>query len=122
MHWVAEIATPFGVRLESQSPVGERPLSVGQYLEASIEGKVIPQVLVVPNASIYQGTYVYVVEQDALVRRDITVRWRNQQDAVIASGLKEGDLLVTTALGQVSTGTPVNIQMEQDTSHSGDAQ
>ncbi|KZY74042.1 hypothetical protein A3740_17700 [Oleiphilus sp. HI0068] len=66
-----------------------------------------------PNSAIYQGTYVYVVEkiekQDVLARREVNVRWRNEELSLIESGLNIGDLLVRTPLGQVTSGTRVAI-------------
>ena len=65
--------------------------------------------IVVPTKAIYQGTYVYVVNDGKLLRKEVTTRWQNSQDAVIESGLNNGDELVITPLGQVSSGTPVTV-------------
>lgn len=98
------------------SETSERPvqaLKVGQYLHANIQGKTIDEAILVPNSAIYQGTYVYVVEkiekQDVLARREVNVRWRNEELSLIESGLNIGDLLVRTPLGQVTSGTRVAI-------------
>lgn len=98
------------------SEKSERPvqaLKVGQYLHANIQGKTIDEAILVPNSAIYQGTYVYVVEkiekQDVLARREVNVRWRNEELSLIESGLNIGDLLVRTPLGQVTSGTRVAI-------------
>ena len=61
----------------------------------------------IPNSAIYQGTYVYVVEDGLLVRREVVLAWRNASDAIVERGLAPGDRLVVTALGQVSSGTRV---------------
>jgi hypothetical protein len=65
--------------------------------------------MVIPNSAIYQGSYVYVVDEGILKRREINTRWQNESDAVVSDGLKFGEQLVTTALGQISSGTPVTI-------------
>ena len=76
-------------------------------MTARLEGNIVPDALVIPNNTIYQGTYVYIVENGILVRRDVDILWQNEQEAVIASGLAPGDELVTTSLGQVTSGIRV---------------
>ncbi|MCW8907311.1 MAG: efflux RND transporter periplasmic adaptor subunit [Sedimenticola sp.] len=85
-----------------------RPLKIGQFVTAEIEGRTLPQAIVIPNAAIYQGSYVYLYQDRALQRREIEVAWQNSREAVIANGLEAGDELVLTPLGQVSSGTPVS--------------
>ena len=65
--------------------------------------------LVVPNNTIYQGTYVYVVEDGVLRRRDIDIAWQNDTEAIVAAGIAPGDELVLTPLGQVTSGVRVTI-------------
>ncbi len=84
-------------------------LRLGQYLSAEVSGRVLQQALVVPNSVIYQAAYVYVVDQDRLHKREIRVRWRNDQYSVIEAGLNPGDQVVTTLLGQVSSGLAVTV-------------
>ena len=62
---------------------------------------------VIPNAAIYQGSYVYLLVDGLLQRRDIEIAWQNRDEALLADGLEAGDQLVLTPLGQVSSGTPV---------------
>lgn len=85
------------------------PIKIGQYVQATIKGKTLPAALVIPNESIYQGAYVYVVENNHLQRKNITVAWQNASHSLVKTGLKAGDNLVLTPLGQVSSGTPVRI-------------
>ncbi|NNC55835.1 MAG: efflux RND transporter periplasmic adaptor subunit, partial [Pseudomonadales bacterium] len=61
---------------------------IGQYVTAHILGKKLEQVIVVPLQSIYQGSFVYLVEDGHLYRRDIKVAWQNQQEALIREGLQ----------------------------------
>ena len=104
LHVIARINDPFVLPSE-----GQTPLKIGQYVTAKLEGKTVPGALVVPNNSIYQGTYVYVVEDGILSRRDIDILWQNDEEAVVSSGLAAGDQLVTTALGQVTSGVRVTV-------------
>lgn len=104
LHVIAQINDPF-----ASPDNGQTPLKIGQYITAELEGNVVPDALVIPNNSIYQGTYVYVVENGILVRRDIEILWQNEGEAIVSTGLAAGDQLVTTALGQVTSGVRVAI-------------
>ncbi|MGB5628528.1 MAG: efflux RND transporter periplasmic adaptor subunit [Woeseiaceae bacterium] len=109
LHVIAQIIDPF-VSPEN----GQTPLKIGQYITAELEGNIVPEALVIPNNSIYQGTYVYVVENGILVRRDIEILWQNEGEAIVSTGLAAGDQLVTTALGQVTSGVRVAISGNDD--------
>lgn len=104
LHVIAQIDDPFGRQNESRSQ-----LKIGQYVTAEIEGNELSNVLVIPNNAIYQGSYVYTVEEDILRRKDIVIAWQNDDDAIISEGLADGDQLVTTPLGQVTSGIRVAI-------------
>jgi hypothetical protein len=84
-------------------------------------GHTLQDVLVIPNSAIYQGSYVYVVENDVLQRRNIEITWQNDQDAIIKTGLGDGDILVTTALGQVTSGVRVSAVLDEPLSVADDA-
>jgi RND family efflux transporter MFP subunit len=108
LHVIAQIDDPFGEKSQGRSP-----LKIGQYVTAEIPGNKLSNVLVIPNNTIYQGSYVYIVEDGLLRRRDIVIDWQNDTDALIGQGLAHGDQLVTTPLGQVTSGIRVSIEGEQ---------
>ena len=104
LHVIAQINDPFvagdGV---------ERPLKIGEYVTAEITGRSLENVLVVPANTVYQNTYVYIVEAGLLQRREIDIAWQNGRDTIVTAGLAAGDQLVTTPLGQITSGTPVRV-------------
>ena len=104
LHVVAQVDNPFGTQAR-----GKIPLKIGQYVTAELAGREVQNALVIPNRAIYQGSYVYVAIDGVLQRRNIGIAWQNQTEAVIDSGLVEGDLLVVTPLGQVTSGVRVAI-------------
>lgn len=108
LHVIAMIEDPFSQQIDDRVP-----LKIGQYVTARLTGKTLPDALVIPNNTIYQGTYVYVVEDGILRRRDIEIVWQNDAEAIITAGLVPGDALVTTALGQVTSGIRVSVVGEQ---------
>jgi RND family efflux transporter MFP subunit len=104
LHVIAQIEDPFGYSGDDRAP-----LKIGQYVTAELTGKTLEDVLVIPNTAIYQGSYVYVVDDGMLQRRDIDIAWQNDDEAIVRRGLDHGDNLVTTPLGQVTSGVRVSI-------------
>ncbi len=109
LYVVGRIEFPFAA-----DKAAKQPLLIGQYIEALIEGKVLDEVIVIPNAAIYQGSFVYVVDQQTIQRRDVQILWQDDAVSIIASGLDAGDRLVTTLLGQVTSGMPVDILNKEE--------
>lgn len=104
LHVVAQIDNPYETNID-----GAVPLKIGQYVRAEIAGNVLNDAIVIPNSSIYQGSYVYVVSDGVLQHKDITIAWQNDYEALITNGLRVGDELVLTPLGQVTSGIKVNV-------------
>ncbi|WP_417624418.1 efflux RND transporter periplasmic adaptor subunit, partial [Paremcibacter congregatus] len=109
LYAVAQITNPYAGQSRQKTP-----LKIGQYVTATIDGLHLRDALVIPNSAIYQGSYVYVVEDGLLKRREIETRWQNDEDSLVAAGLKAGERLVVTPLGRVSSGTPVVLASEGD--------
>jgi len=108
LHVVAQIKDPFGA-----GGTSGRPLKIGEYVTAEIAGTVLKDAVVIPGETIYQNTYVYIVEDDLLLRREIEIAWQNGVDTVVIAGVEVGDELVTTPLGQVTSGTSVRVAGKQ---------
>ena len=108
LHVIAMIEDPFGMEVDNRVP-----LKIGQYVTAKLKGKTLANAIVIPNNAIYQGTYVYVVEDGLLQRRNVEIAWQNDDEALIAAGLGSGDALVMTPLGQVTSGIRVSVVGEQ---------
>jgi len=108
LHVVTQIAHPFAGNVE-----GKPPIKIGEYVTATIQGRTIENAIVIPSKTIYQGDTTYVVVNDMLEQRTIEVLWQDGEFAIINKGLNEGDMLVTTPLGQVTSGTVVSISGSQ---------
>jgi len=114
LHVVARVDDPFQLKpTHTESAIERKPVKIGEYVTARISGRTLDQAIVIPNSAIYQGSYVYIVEEGLLQRRNIEIAWQNETEAVIANGLTAGDELVTTLLGQVTSGTRVAITQER---------
>ena len=99
---IAEISQPF-------AQADKRSLNIGQFVTAQITGKTLMDAIVIPNASIYQGSYVYLYEDGVLQRKNVVIAYQNNKEAIITSGVNANEKLVTTPLGQVNSGTAVSI-------------
>lgn len=84
-------------------------ITLGEYLSAKIEAKKLHSVIVIPNSSIYQSSYVYTEENGKIRRKNIEIFWQDNKNSLIKSGLKEDEHLVITSLGLVSSGTKVKV-------------
>ena len=105
LHVVAQLDNPF-----ARTEDGGTPVKIGQYVTALIAGKTLPDAITIPVTSIYQGSYVYVVEDGALFRREIDLAWQNEERAIVSAGLSAGEELIVTPMGQVISGTPVRVK------------
>jgi len=104
LYVVAQIIRPY----DSEYNQGAQ-IKMGQYVTAHITGRDIENALVIPSSAIYQGSYVYIVQDNLLMRKYIQLGWKNGTESIVIGGLNAGDELVLTSLGQVSSGTPVAI-------------
>ena len=104
LHVVAQVDDPYAPNAQ-----GRPPLKIGEYVTATIAGRVLADALVIPSKTIYQGSYVYIVENSFLQRREVDIAWQDGTSALVRTGLKGGDLLVLNPLGRVSSGISVRI-------------
>lgn len=112
----AKVDDPFGK--ERNQPA----LKIGQFVSAQIKGRVIENVFVIPNKSIREGSYVYVVRDEKLAKQSINIIWQDDQNALIEDGFTEGELVVTTSLNSTLAGANAKLtnppkQAQQNTNN-----
>jgi len=112
LYVVAQIIRPYDSEHNQAAQI-----KIGQYVTAQIIGREIESALVIPSKTIYQGSYVYIVENGLLMRKEVTLGWQNGTESIVTAGLNAGDELVLTSLGQVSSGTPVAIAGQEPTTN-----
>jgi RND family efflux transporter MFP subunit len=97
------------VRVEK--PYEERPpLAVGLFVTVDIEGRTLPNAAVLPRAALHPDDVVWVVDQeDRLVFRKVDIARLQDDKALIKSGLKGGERVVTSPLKAVTDGMKVRI-------------
>ncbi len=76
----------------------EHQIYDGLYLKAEIPGGVIPEAMEVDRSVVYNGSQVFTVESDSVLKvRDITPKRINSK-TVVFNGLEEGEVLVNEPL------------------------
>ncbi len=106
---IVRIPSPFNRQLDDRIP-----LKVGEYVTAKIQGKTLQNAIIIPTNSIYQGRYVFLLKDGRIYRQDIIRVWSDKGFTLIESGLAEGDQLVVSALGQVSSGTSAKVTADKN--------
>jgi membrane fusion protein (multidrug efflux system) len=90
---------------------GERALTDGEFVGVTLAGIEPVMALAVPRAAVLsdqQGSYVYVVDKDNKVeQRRVTLGQSTPQQAVLASGVAEGEMVVLEGLQRVRPGALV---------------
>ena len=108
LYVVAQIVRPYDLAFNNGAQI-----KIGQYVTAEIKGKIVDNALIIPSSAIYEGSYVYIVEEGVLKRKDIALGWQNGTESMVTEGLRANDELVLTPLGQVNSGTPVAIEGQE---------
>lgn len=113
LYVVAQIDDPYQLNEKNHLPI-----KIGQYVNAQIAGRTLSDVLSIPNSAIYQGSYVYIVdESNALLRKEVDILWQGKTSSIIGKHLSSGMKLVVTPLGQVSSGTLVRTLEQSNKQH-----
>ncbi len=107
----AKVANPVRQAASEGQPV-ERTLVDGAFVNVLVEGIEPVMALGIPRKAVLsdqQGDYVYVVGDDKKVeQRRIQLGQSTPTTAVIAGGLKEGEMVVTEGIQRVRPGIEVN--------------
>ncbi len=98
---------PVVVRVEH--PYQRRPpLAVGVFAQVDILGRSVPGVSLLPRTALRQGGVVWVVDHGGTLRlRRVKVSRFQQEQVLITGGLKNGDLVVVSPLGEATDGMRV---------------
>jgi RND family efflux transporter MFP subunit len=86
------------------------PLIIGEFVEAVITGKMIPDVIRLNRDYIRKDEMVWVMEDGKLSIRDVDVVFSDAEFAYIAEGLDINDLVVTTSLSTVVEGVSLRTE------------
>jgi len=97
LHLIARVDDPFGLARAAGS-TGPPPLTIGQWVAAEIEGRVLHDVIALPQAALQGPAEVWVVDAMNRLRvRPVTVVRAEQGAVWVEEGLEAGERVVAHA-------------------------
>ena len=104
---VARVSDPYGLTVSDR----QVPLRVGTFVKASIQGKVLKDVFKVPRSALLEGSRIGLVDRQALLKIvPVEVAATDDNYYYISTGLKDGQQIVTSALGTPIEGLKLRIK------------
>lgn len=108
---IAKVDDPFGLRS------GKPPLRIGQPVTASVSGKVLENVMVLPRIGVKRLDQIYIVDPKKLTLHNKTIQaiWADERHVLIRDpNIPNGSLLATTKLNYAPEGARVEILPDID--------
>ncbi|MEX0686695.1 MAG: efflux RND transporter periplasmic adaptor subunit [Balneolales bacterium] len=84
-------------------------LMIGSFVETNIQAEKLENVIRLNRDYIRQNDTVWVMDNDSLDIRDVTIIFRDATFAYITGGLDENELVVTTNISTVIEGAPLRL-------------
>lgn len=114
LYVVAEVRDPYNLNSDSDSSRdSDEPLLMGTYVEASITGRQFQDIATLPRHALRAGNHVWIIdENNRLQSRQLEILRIGGDIVYVTSGLKDGDRVCLTHVGEVVPGTPVRITQE----------
>ena len=109
LYVVIEVTDPYKYRED-----GTPPLKIGQFVNALIEGVDLNNVLVIPRSAVTSSYFINMIENSILSRIQIKPLWQDDKQIIISNQFSKGQKISVTPLGDVITGTAVEIIGEKD--------
>jgi RND family efflux transporter MFP subunit len=89
------------------------PLLLGTRVRVEIEGRALPDVVVLPRRALRSDESVWTLDADnRLRRREVDVVWREPGSVIVRDGIAAGDRVVTTPLAIATEGMRVELTPE----------
>jgi membrane fusion protein, multidrug efflux system len=106
-------ATTGTVKLKAEFPNQDKALWPGEFVNAHLVLKLVQNGVTVPSVAIQtgpEGSFIYVVKEDSTVdMRPVTVTQTDNSSALVGSGLKAGERVVTAGQFKLEQGTKVQV-------------
>lgn len=100
---IVEVDDPYGAGADAGVP-----LAVGLFVEAQIEGRLIPDALVAPREALRGSDRIYVAREDGtLTVRNVSVIASEPGRVVFSGGVEPGEYVITSAVRGASEGMRV---------------
>ena len=106
------------VKVKAEFPNAHFQLWPGQFVNVRLKVNTLDKATVIPTAAVQRGpagTFGYVINDNVVNAKTVTVTQQNETIAVIASGITVEDRVVTTGFANLSEGARVAISKEVET-------
>ncbi len=103
VHVVVEVEKPYDSNRERPA------LLPGTFVNVTIFGRTLADVVAVPRYAVHEGDRVWVFSDGAMDIRDVQVARSDRESALVTSGLDSGDLIVLTPLDAVTDGMALRL-------------
>jgi RND family efflux transporter MFP subunit len=111
LYAVARIEDPYGLKHP-----GREPLRIGTFVNASIEGRELQDIVPLPRYVLRAGNNVWVVDKNGrLHNRGVSLLRAGGDLVYVSGGLDDGDLVSLTTLDSSFDGSEVRIQSRTPT-------
>ncbi|MHC4914297.1 MAG: efflux RND transporter periplasmic adaptor subunit [Planctomycetota bacterium] len=107
---IVSVKDPLSLRPENAS---KPRLTLGAYVRAEIEGRVIPEALPIPAAALREGRHVWIMNAESKLEiRDVGTCWRGRELVCVEKGLRAGERVVTSELGTPVAGMSLRLKSD----------
>jgi len=105
-----EVKDPFGAKYPM-------PLAPGLFVDASVTGQALPDVVTIPRAALRGEDRVYVAKADnTLTIRTVSVLSSDRNRVIIGDGLSAGETVITSPIRGVTEGKKISLANTKDAS------
>ncbi len=87
-----------------------KPLRPGAFVTITVPDRTYRAVARMPESALYNGDTVYVIKDERLVKRDVELVARIDNDVLLRGGLKMGDWVVITKFAEIGPGQKVEVR------------
>lgn len=103
---IATVDEPFGAGAD-----GDAPLAPGLFVNASIQGEMLDDVLMAPRSALRGEARIFIAEPDdsTLSIRDVDVVYTDQGGVYVRSGVEPGELAITSPIQAPFDGMNITI-------------
>lgn len=97
------------------APLEGVPLVLGDFVKVALSGKTLEGSARIPQSYLRSGNKVWIARDGKLVIQDVVVAHKDRQHAYVASGLKDGDNIVTSNIITPVSGMDIKVIDPQQT-------
>lgn len=90
------------------------PIRAGAFVEVMVPDRSYARVARLPRTSLYGRDKVFVIEDDRLIQRDISVIGTTDNEILVRGNIKENEKILTTRLAKAGEGLKVRILTDED--------